>query len=628
MVQKIAPTPDLLIASRPRQRCRQGLALALLYLVFATLVAVSSYKLSSLANTTIFMGLNIATYTSNKFSIPITVLLQGSTNLALSASLPFDAKLSLSTLVYAQCGKRNTTCANGFQSTSNQLWGHVAKALALVPRFDDPRFQDPTQTVTIQHINNMSGWNKPTAQISIAGHDMAITCMVKRATFYLASAPPSTAEVDSIAFCSLRKYDSNWVCENDADLDANTYAIRASHGKATYLGVAPRSDVYLNPGYLATFRNGASTMRLTTLTFFDEYERGILRTLAPWDVLPAASCATLNLDTGLGWLLHTQGLVTMVWESDALMLTNSVVLWLLTVYLVALQLVFLRHSVVCCVPVYMSKTVVDLAIVFVSFYGNANLQTLTTYLIKRPSAETPAYYKWLGPAQLASIVGITTGPLIQMWFNPRLVTQTWLLLVCSVGNWMLVFVLEAFVFPDMSKTVPGPCGHATSSNCFSFDAIARTSYLSGVAASGVVFLAILCVYAHSAYAASVHSSDVVPMTNSVLEYLEIPDFSSVLTSPYGVLVTTEDGRVGVDNGVLLVKNMLQVSDAALTRTSNVQYELLYRFLPTTWLRTIFSRAIGSIRIVAIEKNRILHRSSYKYLDEMALTQREFSPYYS
>ncbi|EQC28349.1 hypothetical protein SDRG_13896 [Saprolegnia diclina VS20] len=627
MVQRIAPLPDL-IAPRPRQRYRQGLVLALLYLVFATLVAVCTRKLSSLANTTVFMGLNTATYTTNKFAIPITVLLQGTTTLHLSASLPFDAKLSLSTLVYATCGKRNTTCANGFQSTSNQLWGHVAKALTLIPNFDDPVFQDPTLTVTIQHINNMSGWNKPMVQISIPGHAMAVTCMIKRATFYRSSAPPSTAEVDSIAFCSTRKYDPNWICENDAALDANTYAIRASQGKATYLGVAPRREVYLNPNYLATFRNGATAMRLTTLTFFDEYERGILRTLAPWDVLPESSCASLNVETGLGWLLHTQGLVTMVWESDALMLTNSIVLWLLTVYLVALQLVFLRQSVVCSVPVYMSKTVVDLAILIVSFYGNHNLQTLTTYLYKRPSAETPVYYKWLGPAQLASVVGIMTGPLIQMWFNPRLVTQTWLLLTFSIVNWVLVFVLEAFVFPEMSKTVPGPCGYATSSNCFSFDAIYRTYYLSGIASGGVVLVAILCVYAHTAYAARVHKSYVVPSTNSVLQYLEITDFSSILTSPYSLLVATDDGAVGIDNGVLLVKNMLQVSDAVLTRTSNVQYELVYRFIPTALLRTIFSRAIGTIRIVSIEKNRILHHSSYKYLHEMALNQREYSPYYA
>ena len=485
----------------PRRIFQHGVVLTLLYFAFATLVAITTYKLSTLANTSVFLGINFSSYTTNKFAIPITTLLQGTTTLQLSAPLPFDATISLTTLVYAQCGKRNTTCANGFQSTSHQLWGHVAKTLALVPNFDDPLFTDPTQTVTIQHINNMSGWNKPMVQISIPGHDMAITCMIKRATFYPASAPASTAEVDSIAFCSTRKYDPKWICENDAALDANTYAIRVGKGKATYLGVAPRSDVYLNPGYLATFRNGATAIRLTTLTFYDEYQRGILRTLAPWDVLAEASCASLDVETGLGWLLQCKGLVTMVWESDALMLTNSVVLWLVTAYLVALQLMFLRHSVVCSVSTYLSKTVVDLAILFVSFYGNANLQTLTTYLYKRPSSETPVYYKWLGPAQLASVVGIMTGPLIQMWFNPRLVTQTWLLLVFSVINWILVFVLEAFVFPAMSKTVPGPCGYATSSNCFAFDAIDHTYYLSAVASGGVVLLAIICVYAHSAYIA-------------------------------------------------------------------------------------------------------------------------------
>ncbi|EQC41292.1 hypothetical protein SDRG_01267 [Saprolegnia diclina VS20] len=626
LVTRVLPYDDPTRQSQQAWKLGSGLVLALVYLALATLVALSTYTLSTIANTPLFMGLNLQTFTSNQFNVPINVVLKGETALPLASTQPLDATLSLSTLLYKLCKKDDQACAASFLPSSNEIWRSVVKALALIPSFDQPLFQDPTQTVVISHINNLSGWNKPMAQMYISGHDMAITCMVRRASFYVATSSPSTAVIDSVVFCSQRKFDPNWVCENDVSEDANTYALRIGKGEARYLGVAPRSDVYMNPGYLATFRNEAATVRLNTLTFFDEYQYGMLRTFAPWDLLPAVSCATFNTETGLGWLFMCKGLVTMIWESDALMLSNSAVLWLLTAYLVALQLVFLRHSAICSVPVYMSKTVVGLAILFVSFYGNMNLQALTTYLSMKPSAETPKYYKWLGAAQLASIVGIMTGPLIQMWFNPRLVTQTWLLLVFSLVNWSLVFVLEAFVFPARSRIVPGPCYHASSSNCFAFDAIAHTYYASAIASASVVIVAILCVNVHSSYCK--RDKVKAAATNSVLGYLEISDLSSVLTSPHGLLVSTADGAIGIDHGVLLVKNMLQVSDMVLTRTSNVQYELIYRLLPTTFLRTLFSRSIGSIRIVSVDRTRILRQSSFKHLHEMDLGSRHWSPYFT
>ncbi|KDO15740.1 hypothetical protein SPRG_18720, partial [Saprolegnia parasitica CBS 223.65] len=212
--------------------------------------------LNLLANTHVGLGLNVETFTSNQFNIPVNVLLQGSLTFPLATPLPLDATLSLSTLLYKSCSKKDVACAAAFLPETNHLWSAVAKTFANISNFEQPRFQNSTPVITIQHINNLAGWNKPTVQFSIDGHDMAITCMVRRASFYLASSTASSAEIDSIAFCPQRKFDPNWICENQVATDAPSHAIQVSRGKASYLGVAPRHDIYMNPGFLATFTGG------------------------------------------------------------------------------------------------------------------------------------------------------------------------------------------------------------------------------------------------------------------------------------------------------------------------------------------------------------------------------------
>ena len=597
-----------------RHRVRgQGMALSLLCLLFATLLAVCTYVLSRIANTPVFMGLNIETFTTNQFHIPINALLQGSDRYVLSMNVSADASISLSDLHYKECALRDTACATAFAPRSNQIWRLVAKAFALIPNFDQPRFQDLNQTVVIQHINNLSGWNKATAQFSIPGYDTAITCMPRRASFHPASSPVSTAIVDTLAFCSQRKFDPNWICENDVVLDANTYAIQVSQGQATYIGVAPRREVYLNPGHIATFTGGPKgDMRLGPVEAIDEYDGGIVQVLAPWDVLPFGSCATLNKATGLGWLMDMQGYVTLLWTCESIFLQSALVLWLLTVYLVLLQFVFLRHSVICCVPVYLSKNVIGPVILLLSFYGDRSLQSLSTYMYQNPSFGK-AYLVYCGPAQLASIVGIMTGTLIQIWFNPRLVTQTWLLVLASIVNWILVFCLEAFVVAPQSNAVPSTCRLATSINCFAFDAIPRLHLLSPLVSGSVVLLAIGGVYLCSRY---VPYTVRVPRTNSVLQYLGVSNLSSVTTSIEGCTATNLHGDVVLDRGLLLIKNMLQVSDAYVTRSCNVQYELFFRLLPSDRLQRVFSQLVGSVLIVHLHRDRIQKASSYKHLHEL------------
>ncbi|ETW06967.1 hypothetical protein H310_03070 [Aphanomyces invadans] len=417
----------------------QGMVLSVLYLGFATVVAVSTYYLNNIANTPVLYDVVMQAFDYNQWDVPVNTLLQGFGDINMTySSSPIDRTVSLSNLLYKACGMNDQGCAATFLGDTNQVWMAVGKAFSLIPNFDQPLFQDPTKLVKFKHINNLSGWNKAVVQFYIDGHDMAITCMVRRTSFYLSQEAESTATVDSLAYCSERKYDPKWMCENEVGLDVNTYAIQVNKGVATYIGVCKRSQIYLHAGHTAQVTGGLSGSQfIQTVPAVIEYMGGIIQASAPWDVLGVSQCYTYNFNTNLGWLLQIQGVVTMTWKCDSLMVTNSIVLWAMSIYLVALQLIFLRRSVICSVPVDMSKSIIGLAILFVAFYGNENLQALTTFLIQNPVGGFPSmFYALCGPAQVASIVGIMTGTLIQIWFNPLVVTQTWLVMLFSCINWI------------------------------------------------------------------------------------------------------------------------------------------------------------------------------------------------
>ena len=262
---------------------------------------------------------------------------------------------------------------------------------------------------------------------SIPNHDVAITCFIRRVRFFPAAPPASFAVVDT--FCSQRTFDLNYICENEVGLDV----------------AVQRGDVYYRPGYTSTYLGGPiSPMRLEPVPVNSECEGGVVQVMATWDIVGACNCATLNKATGLVWLLQQKDIMTMFWTCDSLLLQSALVLWCLTVYLVWLQFGFLRHSVICCAPIYLSKNVIGPVILLLTFYGNHSLQTLGTFMYQNPSYTYTSYYQIVGPALVASIVGIMTGTLIQIWFNPRLVTQMCLLLV-AVSFTRFWFCLEAFV---------------------------------------------------------------------------------------------------------------------------------------------------------------------------------------
>ncbi|OQR80457.1 hypothetical protein ACHHYP_17529, partial [Achlya hypogyna] len=197
-----------------------------------------------------------------------------------------------------------------------------------------------------------------------------------------------------------------------------------------------------------------------------------------------------------------------------------------------------------------------------------------------------------------------TGTLIQIWFNPRVVTQTWLLLAFSAANWILVFVLEGFVYPYQSKGASNPCALATSTNCLLYDAIPHTYYQSALYAGVVIVLAILSIYVHSHFTSS---SPHLPDNSSVLRHFNMKDIHELVTSTEGCIRLSPDGVPMLDTGVLTVQNLLQVSNSYLARASTIQYELLYHAMPSDMHKMLCSRMVGSLRVFEIRHNAITHK---------------------
>ncbi|OQR89004.1 hypothetical protein THRCLA_09971, partial [Thraustotheca clavata] len=572
-----------------------GLALCGLYVVFATIVVLTTYALSSIANAPIFIGLNTQLFNHNIFNVPVTILLQGNGSFHTSNASSCDTIVSLGDLL-----------------SSAALMNHVKMIIYL-------KRQKPGQSNShFQHINNLYGWNKATAQFYVDDHDMAMTCMVRRANYSMTSQGETFSVIDSVAFCSESTYDPKWICENVVDDGANTYAIQISKGEVTYIGVTKRKEVYMNAGAIANFTGGKyGPVFLQTVNAINEYQQEILQANAVFDVVPFGDCSNYNYQTKLGWLLQLQGSTTMTWQCDSLMDTNSLVLWCMTLYQAALQIFFLPQSAICIIPVQSSKNIVGLAILFVVFWGNENIQTLSTYIYQNPSFGL-TFYGLCGPTQLASIVGIMTGNIIQMWFNPRIVIQTWIILLFSVVNWILVFYIEYFIFPKQNVNIVSKCALATSSNCFTFGSIKVNWYVSAIAFGSVTALAILTVYSHSRF---VPAKVILPPTNSVLQYLKISDISVVATSPNGCIYTEKEGDVNVDKGILLIKNMLHISSSAMTRTTNALYWLIYHSLPSERIKKYYSNTIGTILIIHLDAGKITRSFSYQSIRDISTTSQ-------
>ncbi|KDO28623.1 hypothetical protein SPRG_06479 [Saprolegnia parasitica CBS 223.65] len=584
-----------------------GAVLSNLCLALATVVAFCTYCLHQIANSVVYLGFNAHMFDSYQWHVPVFTLLEASSSLRSNTShAPTIGTVSLSDLLYKDCGIRDTVCADAFVPETNQIWSHIGLAFCQIPDFKTPRFQDASEDIRFQHVNSLSGWNKALVQYYIPGYATAITCMARRASI---SINGGASLVDTLAFCSHRAYDPKWRCENDVPLDTPVYVLQLQKATAIYLGSLHMRDVYLNGGATAVARSDRYRhVLLGPIPSVDEYQVGIVQASTPWDILCASRCYDYNPSTRLGWLLELQGRVSLRWKSSFLMLTNAIFLWCAIAYFAILQKLFVKQSQISLVAVCLSKNVVGISILFVTFWGNSNLQTLTTYFSQNDVTSTEAMILRLcGPAQVASIVGIMTGPFIQLCFTPRVVTQTWLLTLFTLLNCALIFVLEEFVFPSMNKSVPGRCDYASSTNCIHLTAIPQTYYLSAVVATVVVVVAVATIHLHARWLPDTVS---VPPTHSMMQYLCVQDLRDFATSGRGCVFYNVHGDIVIDHGLLVMKNMLRVTNTYLTRIGNAQYGLLfYWFVPRAGRRFVANN-FRTILVVHIEKNKITRRSSY------------------
>ncbi|OQS03661.1 hypothetical protein THRCLA_04019 [Thraustotheca clavata] len=586
-----SPNPEKLPRNAQRKpRYGHGMVLSLLYMGFATAVAITTYYLNSIANVPTFFGLLTRTF-STPWIVPITTLLQGA-SIVPNATLTLNNSFALSNLLYKACTTNNKPCADGFVPESNLIWSKVGQTFAAIPNFDQPLFQDPNQIIKFKHISNLNGWNKAAIQYYIDGFDVAMTCQIRRTKYVVGTAP---AIVDTLAYCSQRTYDPEWICENEVDLDVNTYAIQMQKGNAVYLGVVKRGQIYFNPGHTALMTGGQlGNVTLQTVRSVNMYEYDMIQESGVWDILTVSDCKNLNFKNNWGWLLQVRGLITITWQCQSLMLTNSIVLFFMTIYLVILQFTFLHRSTVCCVPVYMSKNVVGLVILFIVFYGNHNVQALTTYLLLNPTYNQ-TWYALYGPIQVASIVGIMTGTIIQIWFNPQVVTQTWK---------DTYFPIETFCGPFRVM--------------LQYQQIVMLSFV-------IMIIGIMFIYIDEYW---FKDKTNIPESNTALQYLNVKDFSSVATSTKRCLVLNDRGELAVDSGILLSKNMIQISRNIMTRTCNIQYEVIYRFVPK-FLQKYYSQVVGSMLAIQLEEDKITDKGLYLYLYEMGIGGRnQLSGYFS
>ncbi|OQR89040.1 hypothetical protein ACHHYP_20276, partial [Achlya hypogyna] len=91
---------------------------------------------------------------------------------------------------------------------------------------------------------------------------------------------------------------------------------------------------------------------------------------------------------------------------------------------------------------------------------------------------------------------------------------------------------------------------------------------------------------------------------------------NIATSTSGCIRLSPEGVPKLDAGVILVKNMLQISQFYMARTTNVHYELVYHFLPTQRAKRIYSQLVGTIRVFEVRHNAITRKSSYQYLHDL------------
>ncbi|TMW59709.1 hypothetical protein Poli38472_004778 [Pythium oligandrum] len=577
-----------------------GMICTVIYVIFATLLAISAYGLQSIANRPIKLGVVELTWFRETFDISVNTFMQGKTTMqAIAAANSTDSHgtRSLADLQYDTCGKRDWTCADKVRPNTEQVLYLLADAFHTIPQFELPELAKRSSELTVQYVNQLTGYNFPVVQYSLAGVETdptwAVTCIFRRTRYRVAQ--EEADEIDSIAICSKRRYDPDWICENGAEKNVTSYIVKIKHGQVKYLGQTPRGELYYNPGNVATLRGSAQgTGFLSTVIGIDEYNGGVLQSSAPWDIAAAYLCkGTFNFDTYVGMRWQGQGLVNMTWTSGSLLLTNSLVLWAITMSLALLQFLYLPRSSVCVLPVEVAKSLVGPVILGFACYGNYHVQVLTTHLqLSKVSGFNSTPLKLCGPVMFASVIGIMSGTAIQSVFNPLLVAPSYVLTIVSVVNWFVVFALEAYV----------------------------------VIATGIVMVGIVVVFMIRRRQST---KVVVSNMNSVLRLFSVSSLDDLATSGAGgCVVIGSQGIPVVDAGVLLNKNLIRVSSTSIVRVGMVKYVFLWRLLPP-FLSRLVSHVVGLTLVIKSSQDRVVKELVFFELKDMKLhTVKQLPAYYS
>ncbi|DBA04651.1 TPA: hypothetical protein N0F65_012234 [Lagenidium giganteum] len=555
------------------------------YMLLATCLACATRGLSDMAQPNLMLGLVEEAWDHDIWDCPVLTFMQGNTTVAQATKN--DAlnltTLSLGTLQYDTCGRRDGACADALRPNTERVLGLLALSFKQIPDFEVPVFATPTADIRMQYVNQLSGWNFPVVQYSIPGYNWAVVCSVRRSRYHLATEKDSNL-VDSTAMCSNRAFDPDWICENEVAKNVATYIIKLERGVTTYLGKTPRGEIYYNPGNIAVLTGSVrGNGSFTTVPSTDEYNDGILQSAAPWDVCPAYLCkGTFNYDTYAGMRWQGQGKAMLTWTPGVLMQFNAITLWAMTMFYGLVQLLYLPRSSVCVIPVLMSKSLVGVGVLALACYGNYNVQVLTTYLsLNKVRSFNAEPYRLSGPLALASVIGIMSGTVIQIFFNPYLAVPSYVLTSVSVINFVIVFILEAYVF------------------------IALFFVKVGIVIVGIIRR---------------RTSPPPAAMNGVLRLFGAKSISSLATSGVGGCVhVTPTGVVLVDTGVLVSNNFVRVSDEYAIRTSNLKYAIIFRFMPrrAAWL---ISTVVGRALALRTNGNTVGNQVEFRELKDMRLTE--------
>ncbi|DAZ92802.1 TPA: hypothetical protein N0F65_011775 [Lagenidium giganteum] len=626
-----------------------GLLSSFLNALFATLLALSTYALNSLTKTEIDLGMVQESWSDAAGDCPVMTLLQG--NVSLGAVTKSNA--TLTDLQGDECNFKNWTCAEKLRPNTERVLALLVPTFASISDFDVPELASAPSRVQMQYVSQLSGSNVPMVQYWLPGSEWAVVC-----SFLLVSYRPESeflADIKPVAMCSKRQYDPDWICENDVALDVATFVTKVQAGKTAYYGKTTRGELYNNPGHMAKVTGSIKGIGdLQVIPSVEEFNDGVLVLRAIWDIAMAYKCkGTFNFDTYRGMRVQGQGKVSFTWSPDVLLVTNSVVLWSMVMYSALAQLLYLPRSHVCVVPVFMSKTFYGIIVLAFALYNNNKVQVLTTFLsLYEVSQFNTEPYRLSGPIMIASIVAIMSGTAVQLAFNPHLVTPSYILTIVSVANFIIVFVLEAYVFPFKSKVIEQPCALSTSTDCWYYSATKTNYYRSPLFALCIILCAILYLRilkqhmprdlrsipeplfkrrasANPSGKVRVLSNGVLvlpvmerthdaPIHNSVLRLFSTASVRVLATSTAGGCVhVLPDGQILVDAGVLLNKNFVRVCDNYALRSCNVKYAMLCRFLPRP-LSYALSSMVGLTLALRVEGDELTNQFVFLALHEMKL----------